>query len=144
MESLKLIRKYVKRIDSIDPCPICEEMKSKLTTECGVYMFIRKRSRKVDYVGTATGANGLKQRIKQHLSISYDKSVFRIKLGKDKMLNSLDDQVRHLEKHYLISYIPVKEHKSIIMAIEQVLIYEKKSIYNDENIKSKLPNFILK
>jgi hypothetical protein len=136
MESIKLIKKYINKLNATEPSIIREQLKSELPIEHGVYMFMRKRSKHIDYVGTATGKNGLKQRVKQHLSPSYDKSVFRIKLSEDKSIPSLTEQVEHLKRHYLLLFIPIIEHKSIIMAIEQVLIFEKGSIYNNENFKT--------
>jgi excinuclease UvrABC nuclease subunit len=140
MRSIKLVSKYVFDIKAVKPQIITDSLLKTLPTETGVYMFLNKNTSLYDYVGVSNSKEGLKKRIGvQHLRRSYLQSVFRKKLVNEFKLDPKDESVIFIKENYELVYLSVIEHKSIILAIEQILIYEMGSKYNNENKHNNTP-----
>ena len=137
MKSLPLLKKYSVRATKLEFESINDEMLKNITSDIGIYMFKNKRNNKIDYIGTATGQKGLKQRVKnQHLNQNYIKSVFRVKVSTEKKKDIKEESVTFIKRNYKLAILPIPEHVSVIMALEQVLIYEHMSKYNSESNKA--------
>ena len=137
MKSLPILKKYSVKASKLEFQPITDELLQGITNDIGIYIFKNKRSKKIDYVGTATGQKGLKQRVKnQHLNPKYIKSVFRVKVANAKNKDIKDECVTFIKRNYKLALLPIQEHVSVIMALEQVLIYEYLPKYNSETAKT--------
>lgn len=136
MKAFPILKKYSSLFFKAEPQAITDELLKNLKKDFGVYFFQNILTKKIDYVGTATGKSGIKGRVKtQHLSASYKKSVFRIKLMTEKEILSERDSVHFIKENYTIGIIYMREHKSIIKAFEQVLIFEHLPKFNSEAAK---------
>ncbi len=125
MKAFPILKKYASSFFKTEPQPITDELLNNLKKNMGVYFFQNMFTKGIDYVGTATGKSGIKGRVKtQHLSASYKKSVFRIKLKTERGIFSEKDSVNYIKENYAIGIIYMREHKSTIKAFEQVLIFE--------------------
>lgn len=137
MKALSQLKKYSVKTKELDFYPITDEYMDKIPNDIGIYIFKNKRNGKIDYVGTATGKKGLRQRVKnQHLNPKYIKSVFRLKIANDKNKDKKDESANFIKSNYKLALLPVLEHVSVIMALEQVLIYEYLPKYNSETTKT--------
>jgi hypothetical protein len=136
MKSISKIRKYAGKAALLEGELITDEVLSELPTGWGIYVFRNRRTKRIDYVGTATGKNGLRQRIRnQHLRRNYLKSVFRIKLGNTLKVAKGEDVTDKIVRNYLLGFLLVPEHVSLIKALEQILIYEYSPKFNSETAK---------
>ncbi|MFH2060734.1 MAG: hypothetical protein ABIJ59_17800 [Pseudomonadota bacterium] len=134
MKAFPILKKYSSLFIKTEPQAITEELLNKLKKDFGLYYFQNTLTKKIDYVGTSTGKSGIKGRVKnQHLSAGYKKSVFRIKLMTEKKILSEKDSVYFIKENYAIGIIYMPEHKSIIKALEQVLIFEYLPKFNSES-----------
>ncbi|MEZ8494304.1 hypothetical protein AB6C81_18875 [Vibrio splendidus] len=134
MKSLKVIDNYIHEIKQVEPVDITDELLKHMPKLRGVYMFLNINTGLVDYVGVSNHLKGgLKHRLHtQHLTPSYRQSSFRIKLVKEFGLDERKESVDHIKTNYKLIYLARPEAKSIILAVEQVLICEHKSKYNAE------------
>lgn len=112
----------------------------KVPEDPGVYIFYRKDSNKKAYIGRAIGKKGLKQRIlKQHLSSSYSKSVFKIGVIRKYSLASKPEAAKYIMDNFTVSWLPVNEsnkstsgNHSLAKLIETLLLYEFETEFNKE------------
>ena len=137
MKALSQLKRYSVIAKGLDFYPITDKYMDTIPNDIGIYIFKNKRNGKIDYVGTATGKKGLKQRVKnQHLNPKYIKSVFRLKIANDKNKDEKDETANFIKNNYKLALLPMLEHVSVIMALEQVLIYEYLPKYNSETKKT--------
>jgi hypothetical protein len=137
MKSILLLKKHAAPVAKIEFSVISDKRLAELPCDRGIYLFKNRNTAKIDYIGTATGRKGLKQRIaKQHLNVNYVQSVFRIKVAKARRLSSEKKTVDFIKRNYSLGFLTIPEHVSIVKALEQLLIFEYSSKYNSEtNIK---------
>lgn len=141
MKSLQLIQEYAEKISDIEFKDISSSELDGIEKIIGIYFFKNIDTGNVDYVGTATGKKGLFQRVRnQHLNPKYLESVFRVKLSDELGLHFGDESVRHIRENYRIGILYIKEHISIIMALEQIFIYELQPKFNSEIVKHNKAN----
>lgn len=140
MKTLSLLKKYIDKISKTNYQTITGEVLNNIPKDIGIYFFRNKKSNKVEYVGTATGQKGLRQRVRnQHLNPNYIKSVFRNKVSADKRKHIKEECVDFIKNNYRIAMLPIPEHISIIKALEQIYIYEYLPKYNSETEKYNHP-----
>jgi hypothetical protein len=136
MKSLSKLKTYSSKASNLEFNSITNTTLDELPMRIGIYLFRHKTSGKTDYVGTATGKKGLKQRIRnQHLNPNYVKSVFRIKVANERGKDIRSESVNYVRQNYELALLVVEDHISLIMALEQIMIYEYSPKYNSETIK---------
>lgn len=119
--------------------------KDEVPRHKGVYLWRKKSSGKIVYVGTALGKGGLVQRIlKQHLNPKYrqqgkEKSTLRIRVIEDDTtgvnLTPGEECIFWITKNLSLSFWPrerVETQDVIFSLAEKILIAEKRPLYNEE------------
>ncbi len=119
-KQLKDVLKYGHKLikaESHNPKSI--EINNIVPKEIGVYLWRAKRSKKIVYVGRAFGNEGLYQRIvKQHLSNSYTKSVFRKQIAEKYGLNLKEESASYIRRNFVFSFISFEREDINIAALD--------------------------
>jgi len=108
----------------------------KVPKERGIYLWRHKEDESAAYyVGVALGERGLKGRIiGQHLRPSYEQSVFRKAIVKYSGVNSRDESVDYIKKHFTLALAACPDQEpAVILAAEALLIAALRPKFN--NIK---------
>lgn len=102
--------------------------------DIGVYLWRSKSNNEIVYVGRALGKAGLYQRIiRQHLSVGYAKSVFRLQIADEFGLNPIKESTFFIKDNFVFSFVTFdRKDKNIASFVEASLIFEYSPKYNRE------------